>query len=71
MSELTPEMIAAWQWELAVQIQKCRHGGTETGMKKADFLEGAYTALTCLSRAMSGSPSPGHLAAQTKQDDVG
>jgi len=41
-----------------VQTQKSRASGTELGLKKADFLEGAYTVLTCLERAMSGEPSP-------------
>jgi hypothetical protein len=50
--------IEAWQWELAVQVQKCRQTGTDDGRKKADFLEGFYSALTCLARAKSGSPSP-------------
>lgn len=56
--ELTPELIEAWKWELAVQTQKSRASGSEMGLKKADFLEGAYTVLTCLERAMSGDRSP-------------
>ena len=60
--ELTPELIEAWKWELSVQAHKCRDGGTTPMMeKKADFLEGLYTALTCLERAMSGDPSPNPL----------
>lgn len=63
--ELTPELIEAWKWELAVQAHKCRDGGTEMMQKKADFLEGAYTVLTCLERAMSGKPSPSPLGGST------
>ena len=70
MIELTPELIEAWKWELAVQVQKSRQGETEMGMKKADFLEGAYTVLTCLERAISGTPSPSPIRSRTEQEDV-
>lgn len=63
--ELTTELIDAWKWELAVQTHKSRAGGTEMGTKKADFLEGAYTVLTCLERAMSGERSPSPLGVKT------
>ena len=59
--ELTHKLIDAWQWELAVQIKKCRDGGTDQGQKKADVLEGVYTALTCLDRAMAGKVSANPL----------
>lgn len=56
--ELTLELIEDWKWELAIQAQKCHNGETEMMRKKADFLEGAFTVLTCLERAMSSKPSP-------------
>jgi hypothetical protein len=59
--ELTPELIDAWKWEIAVQAHRSRETGTELGLKKVDFLEGAYTVLTCLERAMSGERSPSPL----------
>lgn len=63
---ITPELIDAWKWELAVQAYKCRSGNaSEDAKKKADFLEGAYTVLTCLERAMSGERSPSPLGDPT------
>lgn len=62
--ELTPELIDTWKWELAIQAHKCRDGGTGMMLKKADFLEGAYTVLTCLQRAMSGERSPSPLGSK-------
>jgi hypothetical protein len=62
--EITPEMIDAWKWELSVQVRKCRDGSTPMMEKKADFLEGFYTALTCLERAISGKRSPNPLSQQ-------
>lgn len=60
--ELTPELIDAWKWEISVQVHKLqRADASEMARKKADFLEGAYTVLTCLERAMSGNPSPSPL----------
>jgi hypothetical protein len=64
--ELTPELIDAWKWELAVQVQRCNKAAVDANngltysdlVKKADILEGAYTILTCLERAMSGKKSP-------------
>lgn len=63
--ELTPKLIEAWKWELSVQVHKCRDGASDMSSKKADFLEGAYTMLTCLERAMSGRPSPSPLGKPT------
>ena len=68
---LTPELIEAWKWELTAQAYKCRYDcATEEMMKKAAILDGVYTALTCLERAMSGTPSPNPLSARPKQEDV-
>ena len=59
--EVTPKLIDAWKWELAVQAHKCRQIETDFGTKRADFLEGFYSALTCLEIAMSGERSKGPL----------
>ena len=65
MIQLTPELIAAWKWEIAAQAYKCRYDcATEEMMKKAGFLDDVYTALTCLERAMDGTPSPNPLSLQ-------
>lgn len=57
--EITPELINAWKFELAKQVQQCQSNAREasseysreTAQKKADFLEGFYTVLTCFQRA--------------------
>ena len=55
-------LVAAWKLELAKQVQASREGAKPDsdarglGNKKADFLEGFYTALTCLERARHGKP---------------
>jgi hypothetical protein len=52
-------LVAAWKLELAKQVQTSREGATPDrderglGNKKADFLEGFYSALTCLERAVA------------------
>ncbi len=60
--EITRELVEAWQWELAVQVQKCRAIETASGTAKANFLEGAYSVLSALLRAHSGEPSPSPLS---------
>jgi hypothetical protein len=57
--DITPELIDKWKHELALQVQRSKHVAAETGSEesrrsaiaKADFLEGFYSALTCLQRA--------------------
>lgn len=53
------KLVAAWKLELAKQVERSREGATPErdalglGNTKADFLEGWYSALTCLERAIA------------------
>ena len=53
------ELVAAWKLALAQQVERSREGATPErdarglGNTKADFLEGFYSALTCLERAIA------------------
>lgn len=57
--EITPDLINEWKLELAKQVQSSRMIAREAGneysrneaQKKADFLEGFYSVLTCFQRA--------------------
>lgn len=64
LEEHVRPLIRDWQHELALQVQKSREGAaargsivhddaTGLGHVKANFLEGFYSALTCLDRAIS------------------
>lgn len=59
--ELTTELVSKWKFEIAKQAETNRQGARDAGnelsrqlnAQKAEFLEGAFTVLTCLERAAS------------------
>ena len=65
--ELDPDLIDAWKWELSCMIHRMRSSESELAQKKVDFLEGFYSALTCLELAMSGERSSSPLSDDPKQ----
>lgn len=63
--ELDADIVEAWKWELSCMIHRMRSSESDLARKKVEFLEGFYSALTCLELAMSGERSANPLSEQT------